>query len=150
MSNPSQDLVSIAAAVPKARLTRDPSMGVDWSQLAFGFALPWLVPVHSYPWSTLYSEVAAGLALMALALWAVARRVQMGFGQLSLGFAAGALIPLLQAAGGMFASPGEAPLFSVYLLVCAVSVAIVRPCEALPPRPLAGRAARGFRHSVSI
>jgi hypothetical protein len=150
MSNPSQALVSIAVAVPKARLTRDPSMGVAWSPLAFGFALPWLVPVHSYPWSTPYSEVAAGLALMVLALRAVAQRVRMDFDLLSLGFAAGALIPLLQAVGGMFAFAGEAPPFSVYLLVCVASVAIVRPCEALAPGPLAGRAVRGFRHSASI
>lgn len=54
---------------PKARSKRNTSTGVCWSLLAFGFALPWLVPVHSYPWPTLYNEVAAGLALLPLALW---------------------------------------------------------------------------------
>ncbi|MBT2300795.1 O-antigen ligase C-terminal domain-containing protein [Variovorax paradoxus] len=144
MSNPSQALVSIAAAVPRARSTRNPSTGVGWSLLAFGFALPWLIPVHSYPWPTLYSEVAAGLAVLPLALWAVTRRARMDFDLLSLGFAAAALIPLLQAAGGMFAFPGEAPLVSVYLLGCAVSVAIARSCEALAPGRLPDALFAGF------
>jgi len=144
MSNPSQALVSTAAAVPKARSTRSPSTGVGWSLLAFGFALPWLIPVHSYPWPTLYSEVAAGLAVLPLALWMVMRRARMDFDLLSLGFAAAALIPLLQAAGGMFAFPAEAPLISVYLLGCAVSVAVARSCEALAPGRLPDALFAGF------
>lgn len=143
MSILSQASVSIAT-VPKVRSNRNSSTGVGWSLLAFGFALPWLVPVHSYPWATLYSEVTAGLALLPLALWAVMRRARMELDLLSLGFAAAALIPLLQAAGGMFAFPGEASVISVYLLGCAVSVAIARSCEVLAPGRLPDALFAGF------
>ncbi|MDR6854105.1 Wzy polymerase domain-containing protein [Variovorax guangxiensis] len=144
MSNLQQALGSTVAVESKARLNRNASTGVGWSLLAFGFALPWLVPVHSYPWPTLYNEVAAGLALLPLALWAVTRRTRMDFDILSLGFAAVALVPLLQAAGGMFAFPGEAPVISVYLLGCAVAVAIARSCEALAPGRLPDALFAGF------
>lgn len=145
MSNPSQAILNIAnapAAVPRA--TPNPSTGVGWSLLAVCFALPWLIPVHSDPWTTLYSEAAAGLVVLPLALWVVMRRARTELDVLSLGFAAMALIPLLQAAGGMFAFPAEAPLISVYLMGCAASVAVARSCEALAPGRLPDALFAGF------
>lgn len=146
MTNPSQAILSnttAPVALSKANSARN-STGVGWSLLACAFALPWLIPVHSDPWTTFYSEVVAGLVVLPPALWVVTRPVRMDFDLLSLGFAAAALIPLLQAAGGMFAIPAEAPLISVYLLGCAASVAVARSCERVVPGRLPDALFAGF------
>ena len=100
-SPPALSIEAVRADASKASSTRNASTGLGWSLLAIGFAVPWLIPVHSSPWATLYSEVAAGLAVLPLALWIAIRRARMEFDLLALGFAAAALIPLLQAAAGM-------------------------------------------------
>ena len=103
--------------------------GLGWVLLALCFAAPWLIPVHSDPWTTLHSEVIAGLAVAVLAIWVVLNSARLELDALSLGFALAAMIPLLQALGGLFVFPGEAPIVSVYLLGFAVAVATARLCE---------------------
>ena len=108
--------------------------GLGWILLALCFAAPWLIPVHSDPWTTLYSEVIAGLAVSVLAVWVILlHSTRLEFDALSVGFALAAMIPLLQALGGLFAFPGEAPIVSVYLLGFAVAVATARWCEVERP-----------------
>jgi O-antigen ligase len=111
--------------------------GLGWALLTLCFAAPWLIPVHSDPWTTLYSEVVAGLAVAALTIWILLlRSTPLGFDALSLGFALAAMIPLLQTIGGLFAFPWEAPIVSVYLLGFAVAVATARSCEMEVPSRL--------------
>lgn len=107
--------------------------GLGWALLALCFAAPWLIPVHTDPWPTLYSEVTSGLAVAVLAIWVVLSRTRLELDALSLGFAFAAAIPLLQAIVGLFAFPGEAPMVSVYLLGFAVAVATARLCEVEEP-----------------
>lgn len=134
----------LAPTVAPGASSTHASAGVGWSLLAVGFAVPWLIPVHSDPWPTLYGEVAAGLAVVPLAMWVTARHARMKFDLLALGFAMAALIPLLQAAAGMFAFPSEALVVCFYMLGCAMSVAVARSCEARAPGRLPDTLFAGF------
>jgi len=108
--------------------------GLGWVLLAACLSAPWLIPVHTEPWPTLYSEVAAGLVAVPLAAWALAaRRDRLALDALAIGFALAALVPLLQAAGGLFMFPAEAPVVSVYLVGLALAVAVARRCEECAP-----------------
>lgn len=110
--------------------------GLGWVLLAVCMSVPWLIPVHTNPWTTLYSEVAAGLVVVPLAAWVLGmRRGRLEIDSLSIGFALAALVPLLQAACGLFLFPAEAPVVSLYLIGAASAVAVARRSEhCLPGR----------------
>lgn len=115
-------------------LAKSEPSGLGWVLLAVCLSAPWLIPVHTEPWPTLYSEVAAGLVAVPLAVWALgARRGRLELDALSIGFALVALVPLLQAAYGLFAFPTEAPVVSLYLVGLALAVAVARRSEAYAP-----------------
>ncbi|MBE0474930.1 O-antigen ligase family protein [Rhodoferax sp.] len=108
--------------------------GFGWICLAIVLSLPWLIPVHTEPLPTLYSEVAAGLAVVPLALWVlIMARGRLALDVLSLGFALAALIPLMQAMGGLFLFPAEAPVISLYLVGFALTVMVARRTEEDAP-----------------
>lgn len=115
-------------------LAKNEPTGLGWVLLAMCLSVPWLIPVHTEPWPTLYSEVAAGLVVVPLAAWAlVARRTRLKLDALAIGLALAAVVPLLQAAGGLFLFPAEAPLVSLYLVGLAVAVAVARRSEEYAP-----------------
>lgn len=115
-------------------LTQNQPTGLGWVLLSVCLSLPWLIPVHTEPWPTLYSEVAAGLVAVPLAVWVLgARRGRLEFDALAIGFALAALVPLLQVAYGLFAFPAEAPIVSLYLVGLALGVAVARRSEACAP-----------------
>ena len=108
--------------------------GLGWVVLAICLSVPWLIPVHTDPWPTLYSEVAAGMVLIPLAAWVlVASRSRLSLDMLALGFALAALVPLLQASYGLFLFPAEAPVVSLYLASFAMAVALARRAEEAAP-----------------
>jgi hypothetical protein len=111
-------------------LTKDEPTGLGWVLLAMCLSAPWLIPVHTEPWPTLYSEVAAGLVAVPLAVWVLgARRGRLELDALVIGFALAALVPLLQAACGLFLFSAEAPVVSLYLVGLALAVAVARRSE---------------------
>jgi O-antigen ligase len=115
-------------------LSKNDPTGLGWVLLAICMSIPWLIPVHTNPWTTLYSEVAAGLVVMPLAIWVIgARRGRVEIDSLSIGFALAALIPLLQAACGLFLFPAEAPVVSLYLIGTALVVVVARRSENSAP-----------------
>ncbi|MBC7620050.1 MAG: O-antigen ligase C-terminal domain-containing protein [Candidatus Saccharibacteria bacterium] len=90
--------------------------------------------MHTDPWPTLYSEVVAGLVVLPFAVWVlVVCRGRLEFDAVSIGFALVALVPLLQAAGGLFLFPAEAPVVSIYLVGLSLAVAVARSSEAYAP-----------------
>lgn len=108
--------------------------GLGWTLFAIGLSVPWLIPVHTDPWPTLYSEVAAGLVLLPLAVWLFGVRCgRLEIDALTIGFALAALVTLVQAACGMFLFPAEAPVVSLYLAGFAMVVALARRAEEAVP-----------------
>ena len=115
-------------------LIKKETTGVHWILLALCLSVPWLIPVHTEPWPTLYSEVAAGLVVLPLAIWLLgARSSRLEIDALAIGFALAALVPLLQAAYGLFLFPAEAPVVSLYLVGFAMAVALARRAEKAAP-----------------
>jgi len=115
-------------------LVKKEATGFGWLLLAVSLSVPWLIPVHTEPWPTLYSEVAAGLVALPLAVWVLgARRGGLTLDALAIGFALAALVPLLQAAYGLFLFPAEASVVSVYLVGFAMVVAVARSTEEYAP-----------------
>ena len=115
-------------------LAKNKSSSLGWILLAVSLSTPWLIPVHTDPWPTLYSEVAAGMVLLPLAVWVlVAYRERLNLDTLAIGFALAALVPLLQAVYGLFLFPAEAPVVSLYLAGFAVVVAVARRAEEAVP-----------------
>lgn len=112
--------------------------GLGWVVLAVCLSAPWLIPVHTEPLPALYNEVAAGLVALPLAVWVLAaRRGRLALDALAIGFVLAALVPLLQAAGGLFLFPAEAPVVSLYLMGLALAVAVARSAEDYAPGRLA-------------
>ena len=115
-------------------LARNQATGLGWVLLALCLSAPWLIPVHTDPWPTLYSELAAGLVAVPLAVWVLAAgRGRLKVDALVVGFALVALVPLLQAAWGLFLFPAEAPVVSLYLVGRALAVAVARSAEDSAP-----------------
>lgn len=113
---------------------KNKSGNVCWILLAVSLSAPWLIPIHTDPWPTLYSEVAAGMVLLPLAVWVlVACRERLSLDILAIGFALAASVPLLQAIYGLFLFPAEAPVVSLYLAGFAVVVAVARRAEEAAP-----------------
>jgi O-antigen ligase len=121
---------------PEAITTQRAGMG--WMLWSVALALPWLVPTHNDPWTTFYGEALTAAVLLPLAAWALWRtRGPWRVGALAGTFAVAALIPLVQALGGQFVYPAEAPLVSLYLTAIALTVLIARHAEAVAPMRVA-------------
>lgn len=115
-------------------MNKNEPSGLGWALLAVCLSIPWLLPVHTEPWPTLYSEVASGLVVVPLAAWIIAiYRGRLSLDLLAIGFLLAALIPLIQAACGLFLFPMEAPVVSLYLFGFAVVVVIARCSEEYAP-----------------
>lgn len=118
--------------VENMRFSAEKPGGLAWILLAVCLALPWLIPVHTDPWPTLFSEVATGLAAMLLVAGVLIKnKARLELDALALGFALVALVPLIQAGLGLFAFVGEAHVISIYLIGIAVAVAMARRSEII-------------------
>lgn len=115
-------------------LAQNQATGVGWVLLAVCLSTPWLIPVHTEPWPTLYSELAAGLVAVPLVVWVLAaHRGRLALDALAIGFVLAAVVPLLQAAWGLLMFPAEAKVVSVYLAGLALAVAAARRSEEYAP-----------------
>lgn len=122
---------------PPARASRagaDTATGLGWALWSFVSAIPWLLPTHSAPWTTFYGEIAMALMWLPMAAWIVwSGRGRWRLDALDLGFFAAALVPLCQAAAGMFQFPAEAPLASLYLTGFGLTGLLARRAEQIAP-----------------
>lgn len=112
----------------------DETSSLWWVLLALGLSFPWLIPVHTEPLTTLYSEVAAGLAVVPLAFWSITRHGNhIEIDAAVMGFILCASIPLLQALFGLYLFPTESYLVSFYLIGLAVAMSLARLAETTTP-----------------
>ena len=101
--------------------------GLGYALLAVAFAFPWLIPEHTAPLPSFFTNVSAALVIAPIALWSfLAHRQPVIYDHLAFGFSIAAAIPLLQAASGLFVMPSEAPLVSLHLFGIALSISIAR------------------------
>jgi O-antigen ligase len=120
---------------------------LGWVGLAIALALPWLVERHAAPWTMFYPDALMAATMLALACWALVRSpARVRVTAAALGFAVFALVPLLQAAGGLLASPAEGAMGALYLAGFAFSVLIGLRCETVAP----GRAADALLTGLAI
>jgi O-antigen ligase len=113
----------------------DQPTGIGWALLAVAFATPWLLPIHFDPWTTFYGEALAALILAPVAAWALAAGGRGGwkFDALSASTAVLAVVPLLQALGGLFVFQGESWLVSLYLCASMSAMVLARRAEECAP-----------------
>lgn len=120
------------------RSPKNSQTSMCWILFSVCMSIPWLIPIHTDPWTTLFNEVAAGLVVVPLAIWALlARRGDLEMDAVSSVFAFTALIPPLQAAFGLFLFPAEAYVVSLYMVGMALTVAVARRVESDCPGRLA-------------
>jgi O-antigen ligase len=101
-------------------------------------ALPWLLPTHTEPWPTFYSEALMAIVLLPIAAWALWKaRGGWRIDAVVAGFGLVACVPLVQAAAGQFAFPGEAWLIAVYLTGMALAIAVAQRAQEVAPLRLA-------------
>jgi len=115
--------------------TRNRPSSIGWTLLAVAFALPWLLPIHQDPWTTFYGEALAAAVMVPVALWVLlaSDKKPWSVDVVATALAAVAMIPLAQAAGGMFVFSGESWLVSLYLCALACLVVIGRQAQELAP-----------------
>ena len=105
------------------RLSRPTGLG--WLLWVVAASLPWLLPTHSDPWTTIYSELLMAAVLLASLGWAIwASKRGWPVSRLVLVLVGGAAIPLGQSIAGLLIFPGEAVLQAacVWAFACAVSL----------------------------
>ena len=133
-----------SADQPDARLMSVPT-GLAWAFWAFASSLPWLLPTHSAPWTTIYQELLIAGLILPIAVWAMwFRNGRWQVDALAAGFLAAAFVPILQSAYGMFSLPAESPLVSHYLTGFALTSIIARRAEEIAPGRLIDAMLAGF------
>jgi O-antigen ligase len=124
---------SLTSVDVSARDTNQAS-GLGWALWSVAAALPWLVPTHSEPWTTFYSELLMAAVLIPVALWAVAvAPAKWRVEWLVVGIAIAACIPLFQAWGGYFTFPDEALLIGLFLSGFGLTILIAQQADTAAP-----------------
>lgn len=101
------------------------SLGVCWLLWVVGASLPWLLPTHSDPWTTFYSELLMAAMLLAPLGWAIiASRLRWPVSRLVLVLVAISAIPLGHSTFGLLLFPGEALLQVICMLAFAAAVSL--------------------------
>jgi O-antigen ligase len=84
--------------------------------LALALALPWLIETHTAPWTMFYQDTGMAIGMLAVLASAITRGPSDWEAPgLALGFGGLALVPLLQAAGGLTEYPQEGVVAALYL-----------------------------------
>ena len=107
--------------------------GLGWSLLAVGLAMPWLVNRHAAPWTTFYTDAVMAAVVLAPAAWLAMQPGEWPIVKSALLLGLAALLPLAQAAAGLYAFSSDAVLPFAYLAALAAMVAIGHGAEALAP-----------------
>ena len=89
---------------------------LGWVLLAIALALPWLVPIHSRPWTGFHADfLAAAVFLAALSAAFVLTRGRWSFPASSAVLIGLSVVPLLQYLSGLVFFAADAFLASLYL-----------------------------------
>jgi O-antigen ligase len=114
-------------------------------------ALPWLLPVHALPWTTFYSEWLMALLWLPMCLWFLLRSSQPVLLDVTVAVcAAVAVVPIAQAAAGLFLFPGEAVFVALLILAFSVTMLVSRHAEATHPAQLADALFTGLLIAASL
>lgn len=124
---------TLATGVPILRPTDEPT-GLGWALWAVALSMPWLLPIHTPPWSTFYNDAMMAAVMLPMAAWVLwASRRGWRLDILAAGFAGAALVPLLQALGHLVTFPAEAVLISLYLSAFALTLLVARHGQDAAP-----------------
>ena len=106
-----------------------------WIVLA---AMPWLMPLHTAPWPAFHSEAVAAAVVLPIAIWVLVRGGNAwSLDAASLFLIALAVVPLVQAAAGVYPLAGEGRIVALCLLGLAFTMAVAREAQHLAPLRLA-------------
>ena len=106
-----------------------------WIVLA---AMPWLMPLHTAPWPAFYGEALAAAVVLPVAIWVLVRGGNAWhLDAASLFLIALAVVPLVQAAAGVYPLAGEGRIVALCLFGLAFTMAVAREAQHLAPLRLA-------------
>jgi O-antigen ligase len=124
--------------MPLTSLEPRQSTGLGWALFPIALALPLLAETHVAPWTMFYQEAGVAVVLLAVAAWAaLGSSAAWGVTRLSLGIAALAAVPLMQAIGGLLAYPQEGVVAAFYVAGFLLAVLTGSRLEAAAPGRLA-------------
>lgn len=110
--------------------TSKPSTSIGWVFLAIALSLPWLMPVHTLPWTGFHADALMALVVIA-ALIVVLLKTQgrWAFPPSAVAIVGLSAVPLLQHVAGLIYFASDAFLAGVYLLALAFAVLLGRRME---------------------
>lgn len=105
-----------------------------WPLWTVAASFPWLLPTHSDPWTTFYSELLMAAILLGLLGWAItASRIRWPVSCLVLVLVGVSVIPLGHSIFGLLLFPGEALLQFFCILAFAVAVSLGQRGQLIQP-----------------
>lgn len=120
------------------RVDSRPPVAIGWAMLAVGLSLPWLMPIHSRPWTGFHADVLMALVfLSAMAIVTAAARGRWVLPSSSVVLLGFSTIPFLQYAGGLIFFAADALMPGLYLLGFALAIALGARAETRWPGRLA-------------
>lgn len=115
-----------------------PALPIGWVLLASALSLPWLMPVHTLPWTGFHADALMALIIIvALTVVLLKTRGRWTFPVSSVVIVGLSFIPLLQYLVGMIYFSADAFLASAYLLAFGFAVLLGRRMEEFWPGRLA-------------
>lgn len=108
--------------------------GIWWLLGAALLVVPWLIPIHTQPWTFFHGDTAMAIAVLPLALWAlVADRSPFRVPLAAIAAGVLAVVPLLQWVMGLIRFAGDAWLAAIYLLGFAAAIVVGARARRLRP-----------------
>jgi len=108
--------------------------GIGWLLGVALLAVPWLIPIHTQPWTFFHGDMAMAIAVLPLALWALVAdrsRFRVPFAAIAAGVLA--VVPLVQWVMGLIRFAGDAWLAAIYLLGFAAAIVVGARARQLRP-----------------
>lgn len=128
-----------------------PAVSIGWGLLAVALSLPWLMPVHTRPWTGFHADALMALAIIAaLAVVLLRTRGRWTFPASGAAIIGLSLVPLLQHLSGMIYFAADAFLASAYLLALGFAVLLGRRMEERWPGCLAPAVFASFGIAAGI
>lgn len=112
--------------------------GLGWPLWIVAASLPWLLPTHSDPWTTFYSELLMAAVLLPLLGWSLyVSTHSWAVSRLALFLVSVSVVPVFQSITGLLIFPGDAVLFVSYIFAFAVAVSLGQRAQLIESYRLA-------------